>query len=353
VIDVEWRETDGGPGTRVFWRYQERKIDNPRLTPLPCRDAKGDQQHGGQTQFEQNALHRPPPATLANVIVMPRIGVNNWPIVRPVAFSRSRFGLLSVLSGSGAWRASRMRIRFKSFGANLWARAFLRNCRREMRPLMANARHADQEIRRRAQELFDERVESLPDKQARQILGICSLVLAASEVLEREVAEASAAFDIVRRAFAKTYPGPFTWMVRTWLLLHRDPVGNLLGRSFEALGRRMYGKSMQFTEERRDDSVDMLVTRCAFHQFFIDHGRPELTVLVCAWDRAWMDAIDRSRRPIRTERLSTISTGGECCRFRFARDSEKYQQEPRDVVLVQLASPSGKEHARTDRLRHI
>ena len=75
-----------------------------------------------------------------------------------------------------------MRVRFKSFGANLWARAFLRNCRREMRPFVADVRRADRAICGRAQELFDDRMDSLPDKQARQILGMCSLVLAASEV---------------------------------------------------------------------------------------------------------------------------------------------------------------------------
>lgn len=234
-----------------------------------------------------------------------------------------------------------MRLRFKHFGANLWARAFLRNCRREMKPLVADWRPIRCDIRRRAQALFDERFESLPDKQARSILGMCSLVLAASEELEKRVGESSVAFDAVRRAFASTFPGPLTWLVKTWLWLHRDPVKNLLGVSFASLGRRMYGKSMEFAEEKTDNAADMLVTRCAFHQFFVDHGRPELTVLVCAWDRAWMDAVDRSGRPIRTERLSTISTGGDCCRFRFVRDPEKHDPDPHDVVLVQLRSQAG------------
>lgn len=234
-----------------------------------------------------------------------------------------------------------MRLRFKHFGANLWARAFLRNCRREMKPLAVDRHQVDQAIRRRAQALFDERFDSLPDKKGRPILGMCSLVLAACEALEQQLDDRAAAFDVVRRAFAATYPGPLVWVTRIYLWLHRDPVGNLLGRSLDGLSRRMYGKSMQFTEEKTVESADMLVTHCAFHQFFVDHGRPELTVLVCAWDRAWMDVVNRSSRPIRTERPSTISTGGECCRFRFIRDAAKQDADAHDVVLVQLEAPSG------------
>ena len=103
-------------------------------------------------------------------------------------------------------------------------------------------------------------------------------------------------------------------------------------------GQRMYGKSMEFADENTDDSADMLVTRRAFHQFFVDQGEPSLTVLICAWDRNWMDVIDQSNRPVRTERPTTISTGGDCCRFRFIRDAEKAGKEPNDVVLVQLGN---------------
>jgi hypothetical protein len=39
------------------------------------------------------------------------------------------------------------------------------------------------------------------------------------------------------------------------------------------------------------------------------------------------------------ERPSTISTGGDSCRFRFIRDHDKRGVEPVDVVLVQLQKP--------------
>ena len=231
-----------------------------------------------------------------------------------------------------------MRLKFGSLSASYWARGFLRNLRREMKSTVDDVRATDRDVRRAVQALFDEGVDKLPDKQGRVILAMCSLVLAGYRALQQHAREPSTAFETVRRAFAKTYPGPLTWLTRLWLATHRDPIADLQRRSLAAWGRGMYGESMAFDEEKDEDSATFLVTRCAFHQFFTDHDAAELTPLVCAWDRAWMDAIDGSGRPIRTERRSTISTGGDCCRFRFIRDEDKQGKDPNDVVLVELQS---------------
>jgi hypothetical protein len=114
-------------------------------------------------------------------------------------------------------------------------------------------------------------------------------------------------------------------------------VGKFARMNFAARGRKMYGKSMQFDHEHTSDGVDMLVRRCSFHQFFVDHGVPGLTLVVCNWDRNWMDLLNASRRPIRSERPTTISTGGDCCRFRFIRDVEKGEHDTNDVVLTSLS----------------
>jgi hypothetical protein len=229
-----------------------------------------------------------------------------------------------------------MRFKFGKLGANFWARGFLRNCRKVMTPLVDDMPALEANIRRSAQALFDEDVGTLPDKQARVFLAMCSLVLASFRELKKLVGE-TAAFDAVRRTFAMTGAKPMTSLVRLWLWWFRDPVGYLQKRRpIGGFARRMYGKSMEFDEEYADDRADMLVKRCMFHAFFVRHAAPELTPLICAWDRGWMDAIDRSSRPIRTERLSTISTGGDCCRFRFVRDADKSAKDASDVVLVTL-----------------
>ncbi|MGD9719819.1 MAG: L-2-amino-thiazoline-4-carboxylic acid hydrolase [Pirellulales bacterium] len=234
-----------------------------------------------------------------------------------------------------------MRLKFGSLGASFWARGFLRKLRREVRAAVVagaplNVAAIETAARRDAQALFDAERPKLPDKQARSITAMCSLVLGAYRALCQHGCQSEAAFEIVRRAFAQTYPAPVTWLVRVWLWWHRDPMAALERRSFTALGARMYGQSMSFADEKSPDRVAFLVTRCAFHQYFQDHGAPQLTPLICAWDRHWMDAIDRSSRPLRTERPSTISTGGECCRFNFVRDPDKSGTAKNDIVLVQL-----------------
>lgn len=231
-----------------------------------------------------------------------------------------------------------MRLKFGYFTANMWARGFLKNCRRTMNPLVGDMRALEIDIKRQAQAVFDEQVDALPDPKGRIILAMCSLVLASFRSLKVRLDDPSLAFDTVRLTFEKTYARPMQWYYRVWLRLFRDPIGKLQRTSLAKLGQRMYGKSMEFVDEKTDDSVDMLVTHCAFHQFFIDHGEPSLTLLICAWDRNWMDVIDQSSRPVRTERPTTISTGGDCCRFRFIRDPEKSDAELNDVVLVQLRS---------------
>jgi len=229
-----------------------------------------------------------------------------------------------------------MRLKFGTFAANGWARGFLKHCRVAMKPLGDDAQSLEDAIKREAQSLFDERTELLPDRQGRMILAMCSLVLAAYRRLKERLGDPSKAFDNVRAAFEKTYATPMQWYFRAWLWMFRDPVGNLQGKSMAKQGQRMYGKSMKFADEKTGDSADMLVTHCAYNQFFVEHGEPALTLLICAWDRNWMDVIDQSSRPVRTERPSTISTGGECCRFRFIRDDGKSGKAVNDVVLVQL-----------------
>ena len=96
---------------------------------------------------------------------------------------------------------------------------------------------------------------------------------------------------------------------------------------------------MEFAEEKTNDTVVLVVNRCAYPKFFVDHGEPALTPVLCMFDRVWMEIIDRSSRPVRMERPSTISTGADSCRFRFIRDHDKRGVEPVDVVLVQLQKP--------------
>jgi len=236
-----------------------------------------------------------------------------------------------------------MRLQFGNPVINVLGYFFLRNCRRELRRKAPGAEQPDANllvarIREHTQQVFDASV-ALPDQQARVICAYCSLLLAAFREFRAETGDAAGAYAFTRTAFQKTLERPWRLLIKLWLWIAHDPVGFLSRWSLARFFQRNQGTSMEFAEEKTDDTVVLVVRRCAYHQFFVDHGEPALTPVLCMFDRIWMEVIDRSPRPIRTERPSTISTGGDSCRFRFIRDRNKQGVAPVDVVLVRLQKP--------------
>ena len=203
------------------------------------------------------------------------------------------------------------------------------------RAVPKESRDLVERTRAAAQALFDGRHQTLPDTQAQTILGMCSLVLAGYRELGTALGDSQTAFTIVKAAFHQTYQTFAKFMYRPLLWFSRDPVKMIAKMNMAKFGQRMYGTSMGFAQEQTSDRVTLIVNRCAFHQFFVEHGEPELTQLLCAWDRHWMDVLDASKRPVRTERPTTISTGGDCCRFHFVRDEAKAGKPKSDVILKQ------------------
>ena len=228
-----------------------------------------------------------------------------------------------------------MRVRFGSFMANVWASSFLGHCAGEMKGVVPDGKSAAKRIRDNAQALFRQR-EPFPDKQARMVIGPCCLVLAAYREVRGRLAE-SDAFELVRAAVSRTFQKPMRLVTRLWLWLTRDPLKRLRGQRWKDLSRRMYGASLEFDQEETEGSVDLIVRRCAYHQFFLEAGEPALTRVFCAWDRNWMDIVDQPGRPVRAERPSTISTGGDCCRFRLARTRGEVSKGPEDIILLGLS----------------
>jgi L-2-amino-thiazoline-4-carboxylic acid hydrolase len=237
-----------------------------------------------------------------------------------------------------------MRLQFGNPVTNVLGYFFIRNCRRELRRKAPGAELSDADlliarIRDHTQQVFDRSAMALPDPQARVIYAYCSLLLAAFQEFRAETGDAAGAYAFAGKVFQQTLERPMRWLIKLWLWLARDPVGFLSRWSLLGLFQRNQGTSMEFAEEKTNDTVVLMVNRCAYHKFFVDHGEPALTPVLCMFDRVWMEIIDRSSRPVRMERPSTISTGGDSCRFRFIRDHDKRGVEPVDVVLVQLQKP--------------
>ena len=223
-----------------------------------------------------------------------------------------------------------------SFAANAWAGSFLRHLAAELKSVHLDSRAIVRDIRISAAALYWECEHTLPDKPTKSLIASCCLVLASYRKLKNQRAPGEA-FEIVRAAVYRTYRQPMRFMARIWLWLTRDPLKRLGGQWWKKQSERMYGKGMQFEQEETPHSVELLVKRCAFHEFFVEHGQPELTQVFCAWDRNWMDIVDESGRLIRTERPTTISTGGDCCRFRVIRAGKSDGKEHSDIVLLQTS----------------
>jgi hypothetical protein len=230
---------------------------------------------------------------------------------------------------------------FKRFGGlpgRFWRRSFLRHLRRHLRArLPADADALLSAVGRDARSIYEASPKPDPGRKGHMIVNLCSLVLATYRGVQAKTGDGRLAFQIAQETMEATFRKPLHFMLRVFLAVRRDPVSKFTRMNFAARGRKKYGQSMQFDQEQTADGVDLLVRRCSFHQFFVDHGVPGLTLAVCNWDRNWMDAFNSSRRPIRSERPTTISTGGDCCRFRVIRDSEKTERDTNDVVLTALS----------------
>jgi hypothetical protein len=228
-----------------------------------------------------------------------------------------------------------MRRPFGSVGANLWAWRFLGHLRHEVdRALPGRGRALAARVRDAAAAVWEAERDGMADAQAGTIVATCALALAADRLLAGELADRRDARAILRRAFLGTWRVPAR--VGTWIAIRIVPrPATVVTRfPFARFMRWTYGSGMQTRWEPRPPGGDLVVTSCAFHRFFAVHGAPELTSLFCEWDRTWMDVLDAAPAAIRTERPTTIASGGAECRFRFVSHAGPKPAPPRDVALA-------------------
>lgn len=226
-----------------------------------------------------------------------------------------------------------MRPAFSSIGANLWAWHFLVRLRREIdRVLPGRGRDLARRTRTAARAVWESERPAMVDAQAGTIVATCALVLAADRLLSAELANPRDARAIVRTAFLATFRTPAR--VATWIAIRLVPRPAALVARFPFVWfmQTTYGAGMATHWEPGAVGGDLIVSRCAFHAFFVAHGAPELTSLVCEWDRTWMDVLDAAPAAIRTERPTTIASGGTECRFHFVSDGVPKPAPTRDVA---------------------
>jgi hypothetical protein len=170
----------------------------------------------------------------------------------------------------------------------------------------------------RASELESDHASDAPSEPARSNLRYAVSVLAAHEILRHRFEPAEALIDRLAAAFAAS-GAVFTPKVRTWLDASPDAFADMVAMS-KLREAESFGPRFELEHPRDDDSAYYAdVRRCYWHDFFTRAGRPELTRVLCEFDRNWFSAIDPELHGLRFDRPTTLGTGGDRCRFHFSR----------------------------------
>ncbi len=221
---------------------------------------------------------------------------------------------------------------FKTRTANMWRRGFLRALKREVRFLLpSETEQVMMAVREDAQSIFDKHSHEARDPQGMMAIGLPALVLATHrELIARGVSQ-SVAFEVLRRSYRSTFESQMRWLTRLEVFFLRDPV-KFYERNFIPILNSYFGKSFTWDKKRTDAGWALVATQCGVWDMFSAEGAPELTRLICEWDRNWLNVLDRSRRPIATRRTMTLSTGGSHCEFHFDR-ADPAPSKTVDVVI--------------------
>ncbi|SHK69078.1 L-2-amino-thiazoline-4-carboxylic acid hydrolase [Rhodothermus profundi] len=178
-------------------------------------------------------------------------------------------------------------------------------------------RHA---LHEEAEQLRQSNQDLALDPPAQVHLLMTSYVLAGYRILQDHGLSPEAARALLQQAFAgmgRRWIWLFTWLQ---MRLARNPL-EMLRQTARRRARTDYGATFHFSETGNAEAFTLLVHRCFYYDFFRRNGHPELTLIFCAWDRNWADAIRPERDGVRFERPTTLAEGQDACRFVFRRDT--------------------------------
>jgi hypothetical protein len=164
----------------------------------------------------------------------------------------------------------------------------------------------------------------LVDEQAKHQLRQSAVVLAAYRHLRGALPDQEL-LGLLRAAFTEPLRSAVRAGTAQALDQADDPFVTLVGIS-RLREEYFHGASFAFERPRDDDRAYYLdVTRCLWHSFFVAEGCPELTAIFCAFDEAWIGAIEPRRHGVRFERATTLGQGGGLCPFHFFRVQRESQ----------------------------
>jgi len=81
-------------------------------------------------------------------------------------------------------------------------------------------------------------------------------------------------------------------------------------------GQEEYGAAWIYEQGIKDNNRFFVnIRKCGFADFFLENGAREVLYLLCAVDYIWADALEKY--DIKFLRPTTLSEGGDACRFQF------------------------------------
>lgn len=190
----------------------------------------------------------------------------------------------------------------------------------------------------RAEELAEGDRDMVVDGVAKGMLATCSVVLAGYEVLRPEFdGDERRTILFLQHVFGEAYKRTVEVVIEA-LATGDDP----LDRVEKAMSKSsaMYGSYFRWDIKRTDeDTFDMNIKRCFFHDFFARHDATLVTTVLCAWDANWMQALDPAATGLRSERNSLLSLDSDACRFRVVRTDDPFATQ-KDVLAERFAEPA-------------
>lgn len=208
--------------------------------------------------------------------------------------------------------------RFGDLGADIWRISFLRILRRRARVLGLD-RDVVRRVATSAHAVYEENLAGSPDKRGPMVIAINALILAAYRELKCAGVEELTAYDVVRDTFRANFSRTTRLGMRIAMKLSRDPVDSMSRVSLARVFHWIFGSSFTFHDRIDDTRVELVITKCAGHDFFVREGEPLLTRILCGWDHNWLGPIQSSRHDVHVIRPITLATGADHCEFHIAR----------------------------------
>ncbi|MFC4565898.1 L-2-amino-thiazoline-4-carboxylic acid hydrolase [Nocardiopsis mangrovi] len=173
-------------------------------------------------------------------------------------------------------------------------------------------------MRVRHRELENANAGMIIDESARYNLRMTLALVAAYRLLLPLLGREDAV-DVISRAFTEPLAPLLREGTRAMLDAAPDPFRAMVELS-KSRERDAFGSGFTFRRPVDDDQrYHADVHRCFYHDVLADNDAAELTPAMCAWDKAWIEAIDPDEHGFRFDRATTIGLGGTHCPFHFTR----------------------------------